>query len=332
MIRNQWYVVLESDEVKTTPVGVTRLGEKLVFWRDPHGKLSAAVDRCPHRGVALSTGCIQEDHLMCPFHGFQFDPSGKCVLIPANGRGGLIPQAMHLNTYPTYEAHGYIWLWWGSQPPADLPAPDFFDNLDDTFHHASVHDPWDAHYSRVIENQLDVVHLPFVHRKTIGRGNRTLVDGPVIEWKGQKMLYTYVFNRLDDGTAPRKPSELSPKAASSVHLEFIFPNLWQNYISPSTRVLAAFVPVDDEHSLLYLRFYQNFVRNPLLGKLISRLSMPLNLTIAHEDRVVVQTQQPKASGLKIGEVLIQGDLPIIEYRRKRAELQSLAGQTTPSGQ
>jgi hypothetical protein len=27
--------------------------------------------------------------------------------------------------------------------------------------------------------------------------------------------------------------------------------------------------------------------------------------------------------LKIGEILIQGDLPIIEYRKKRAELQNL---------
>jgi hypothetical protein len=26
----------------------------------------------------------------------------------------------------------------------------------------------------VIENQLDVAHLPFVHHNTIGRGNRTL--------------------------------------------------------------------------------------------------------------------------------------------------------------
>ena len=135
------------------------------------------------------------------------------------------------------------------------------------------------------------------------------------------MLYTYVFNRVDDGTAPRKPSELSPKAATSVHLEFIFPNLWQNYISEKVRVIAAFVPVDDGHTILYLRFYQKFMRLPLLGKLVARLSMPSNVYIAHEDRRVVVTQQPKVSGLKIGEILIQGDLPIIEYRRKRAALQ-----------
>ena len=113
MIRNQWYVVLESDEVKAQPVGVTRLGEKMVFWRDQAGKVCSAVDRCPHRGVALSVGKIKDGHLQCPFHGFEYDASGKCVLIPANGRNGVIPNAMRLNSYPTYEAHGLIWLWWG---------------------------------------------------------------------------------------------------------------------------------------------------------------------------------------------------------------------------
>jgi phenylpropionate dioxygenase-like ring-hydroxylating dioxygenase large terminal subunit len=289
MIRDQWYVVLESNEVDAHPLGVTRMGEKMVFWRDQAGKVCAAVDRCPHRGVALSAGMIENEHLRCPFHGF-------------------------------------IWIWWGIPAPEELPAPEFFDTLDETFFYGSAHDPWEAHYSRVIENQLDVVHLPFIHRNTIGRGNRTLVDGPVVEWKGDKMLYTYVFNRVDDGTPARKTSELSPKSATSVHLEFIFPNLWQNYISDKVRIVAAFVPVDEEHTILYLRFYQNFMRLPLLGQLVARLAMPSNVYIAHEDRRVVITQQPKASGLKIGEILIQGDLPIIEYRRKRAALQDLVEQ------
>jgi phenylpropionate dioxygenase-like ring-hydroxylating dioxygenase large terminal subunit len=324
MIRNQWYVLLESDEVRDRPIGVTRMGEKMVFWRDSSGKVHAAVDKCPHRGVQLSLGEVVDDHLQCPFHGFEYDASGKCVHVPANGRGGVIPATLRLNVYPTYEAHGYIWVWWGQNPPADLEPPLFFEDLDDTFYYASAHDPWDAHYSRVIENQLDVVHLPFVHRKTIGRGGRTLVDGPLVEWRGDKMLYTYVFNRHDDGTPPRKPSELSPKSATSVHLEFIMPNLWQNYISPDVRIVAAFVPVDETHTLLYLRFYQRFLRLPVLGNLVAKLAMPFNLRVAHEDRRVVVTHQPQISGLKIGEALIQGDLPIIEYRRKREEWQKQA--------
>ena len=30
MIRNQWYVLMESKQVKGRPVGVTRLGEKMI--------------------------------------------------------------------------------------------------------------------------------------------------------------------------------------------------------------------------------------------------------------------------------------------------------------
>jgi phenylpropionate dioxygenase-like ring-hydroxylating dioxygenase large terminal subunit len=322
MIRNQWYVLLESDEVKDTPVGVTRMGEKMVFWRDGNGNVHCAQDKCPHRGVQLSLGGIVDDHLQCPFHGFEYDSNGMCVHVPANGRGGVVPSALRLQSYPTHEAHGYIWVWWGKVPQANPEPPTFFDNIDESFQHASAHDPWTAHYSRVIENQLDVVHLPFVHRNTIGRGNRTVVDGPLVEWRGDKMLYTYVFNRVDDGLPPRKPGHIRREEARSVHLEFIFPNLWQNYISSDVRILAAFVPVDESHTLLYLRFYQRFLPVPVIGKLAAKLAMPSNIYIAHEDRRVVVTHQPQPSGLKIGETLIQGDLPIIEYRRKRAELKN----------
>jgi hypothetical protein len=109
-----------------------------------------------------------------------------------------------------------------------------------------------------------------------------------------------------------------------VHLEFIFPNLWQNFISEDVRVLAAFTPVDEENTILYLRFYQRFLTLPVLGKLVAQLSMPANVYIAHQDRRVVVTHQPQPSSYRMDEKLIQGDLPIIEYRKKREELKEKA--------
>jgi hypothetical protein len=44
----------------------------------------------------------------------------------------------------------------------------------------------------------------------------------------------------------------------------------------------------------------------------------------------VETHVPPRSDLKIGEKLIQGDLPIIEYRRRRSEL--IEGQAVISDQ
>lgn len=321
MIPNQWYVLMESKQVRDKPVGVTRLGEKLVFWRDETGKVSCLRDRCPHRGVALSEGQVVYGQIQCPFHGFQYDVSGRCVLIPANGRNTPIPKVFRAHSYPTYEAHDLIWVWWGQDVPLDLPPPRFFDDLDDEFSYATVYDPWAAHYSRVIENQLDVAHLPFVHHNTIGRGVGKVVDGPGMLWLDDHMFRVYVYNRPDDGSPPRKPSEVPvPDPVKDFWLEFIFPNLWQNRLGEQARIVAAFVPVDDEHTLLYLRFYQKFVRVPLLRDLVNWLSMPFNLRIAHQDRRVVETHQPQSSGLRIGEKMIQADRPIVEYRRHREML------------
>ena len=59
MIKNQWYAVLESKEVKKGKLlGVTRLGEKLVFWRDHENGIICLRDKCAHRGAQLSIGKI----------------------------------------------------------------------------------------------------------------------------------------------------------------------------------------------------------------------------------------------------------------------------------
>ena len=327
MIPDQWYVVLDSKQVKSRPVGVTRLGERLVFWRNHSGEVSCLRDLCVHRGVQLSAGKVVAGHLQCPFHGFEYDATGRVVRIPANGRNTPVPEAFRVQRYPTHEAHGFIWIWWGANPPDDLPPPAFFDDLDHRFTYAGVIDPWQAHYTRVIENQLDVVHLPFVHHNTIGRGGRTLVDGPLVQWVNENMFYFYVYNRVDDGTAPRRPRDMPPPDPErDFHLGFIFPNLWQNYIGTDARILAAFVPVDHDHTLLYLRFYQRFFRLPLLRRLFNRVAMPMNVYIAHQDRRVVETHLPEPGQLGGREQLIQGDLPIVEYRRRRAQLLAGTGQ------
>ncbi|MBN1580602.1 MAG: aromatic ring-hydroxylating dioxygenase subunit alpha [Anaerolineae bacterium] len=321
MIPNQWYVVLDSNQVKQKPVGVTRMGEKLVFWRDNQGELSCLRDRCVHRGVQLCKGrVVSNGRLQCPFHGFEYDTAGQVQKIPANGQNAPVPERFKVHSYPTHEAHGFTWIWWGDNPPAGLEPPEFFDDLEGMVYGQAI-DPWDTHYSRVIENQLDTVHLPFVHYNTIGRGCRTLIEGPGFEWIHPNKFHVYAYNKVDDGSTPRKPDQVPvPPTDREFKLEFLFPNLWENYISKDVRVLGAFVPVDQEHTLLYLRFYQRFMTVPILGKWIAQLAMPFNLKVAHQDRWVVNTQQPKASSLRSGEKLIQGDHPILEYRKRRQTL------------
>ena len=340
MLRNLWYAVLESRELKGRPLGVTRLGERLVFWRDGAGKPVCFFDRCAHRGAALALGkvvCDDPDpgsgrqggeRIQCPFHGLEYDPSGRCTKIPANGRNAPVPANFRMPSYPTYEAWGIIWIWWGTEAPADLAPPPFFDDLKDKKNWMTVQDRWDNHYTRVLENQLDVVHLPFVHHNTIGRGNKTLVEGPGLEWKNETMFFHYVYNKVDDGSRPRTPKEVPvPDPTRDYKLECILPNLWENRISEKVRVLGLFVPVDETHTILYLRFYEDFLRLPGLKQLVLWMACRFNLIVAHQDRRVVNTQLPRGDGTGTGEALIQGDLPIMEFRKKRLALRKAAGGT-----
>lgn len=57
VIKNQWYVVLDSKELKKNkPIGVTRFSQKLVFWRDELDNISFIFDKCCHRGASLALG------------------------------------------------------------------------------------------------------------------------------------------------------------------------------------------------------------------------------------------------------------------------------------
>jgi phenylpropionate dioxygenase-like ring-hydroxylating dioxygenase large terminal subunit len=317
MKRDQWYIVLESVEVRGKPVGVTRMGEKLVFWRDLGGKVICLADPCIHRGAALSYGQCVGGHLQCPFHGLEFDSTGRCVLIPANGAAKQVPENFMAPRYPTFEGHGFIWIFYGDSDPEEL-KPEFFTGLEKHSRITQI-DPWSAHYSRCVENQLDVAHLPFVHRKTIGRGRRTVADGPRLTWLHPGRFRVDVYNRHDNGQPARFPQDTPVKPQDTQHLDFIFPNLWQNYLSNKLRIVVAFVPVDGENTLLYLRLYQKMVTLPVISQLFNWIFMPFNLRILHEDRRVVQTQVPKASSLNGGENLFPADMPIVQFRRKRDE-------------
>ena len=320
MIKNQWYIVLDSKELKKNKlIGIVRFSEKLVFWRDEMNNINCMFDKCCHRGASLSNGKINNDHLECPFHGFQYDSSGRVKLIPANGKNKEIPNNFKVNSYPARDMYGFIWVWFGADND-NIPEIPFFEELKQGFSYGSFSEVWPVNYTRAIENQLDVVHLPFVHKTTIGRGNKTIVNGPVVKWK-DNLMTIYVKNEVDHGQIPEKANEIEDYE-KLFSLQFQMPNLWQNVISDKVRIVVGFVPIDEENTKIYLRFYQSFMKMPVLKQVTNKLSSISNKFILHQDRAVVLPQLPKKTQLVMGENLIQGDLPIIEFRKKREELKS----------
>ncbi|SJZ67912.1 aromatic ring-hydroxylating oxygenase subunit alpha [Anaerorhabdus furcosa] len=325
MIKNQWYAILPSKEVKAHKiVAVKRMGLDLCLFRNDDGDVGCLVDQCSHRGAAISKGIHHGNCVACPFHGIRFDKDGKTVLVPANGKVAKAEERFNVTSYLAKEAHDMIYLWYGDKEKATEQLPFFDDLIKEGTVYSEMSDCWNAHYSRCIENQLDVVHVPFVHYNTIGRGNKTVVNGPALEVK-DKFLVLSANNSVDEGQEPIKASELAINP--HMNLRFMFPNVWQNYISDHIRVVIFFVPVDDEHTIFYIRFYTDQFKMKTLNQLTAFVGRYMNRIIERQDKRVVETQRPKASTLISGEHLLRGDSPIIMYRKIRDTLKKEADET-----
>lgn len=320
MIKNMWYAVLSSKEVPTNgAVAAKRFCEELIFFRNSAGELGCVTSLCAHRGASLGKGCVKDDHIQCPFHGVEYDITGKCVFIPSDGRSSEANlNRFHLKHYATREIGGIIFVWYGEGDPAG--EPDYFEVItDDSYSYDEMRDEWGVHYSRVIENQLDVSHLPFVHRTTIGKGNKTLCNGPKVVWLDENTMQTSADNEVDIGQAPKSAED---SAIKSTNLTFKFPNMWLNHVSDKLVILAYFIPVDEEHSIIALRFYNKFTGMKGLNKLIAKLGSAANKIVERQDKRIVETQLPKKSALWSKENLTAADMPIVEYRSKRDKLQN----------
>lgn len=320
MIFNSWYAILPSKAVKEGGIlAVKRLNLDLALFRTKAGQLGCVVDQCTHRGAALSLGELRGDCLCCPFHGLNFDDMGKCRFIPANGKASTEDyRRYNVKAYTVREAHGIIYLWYGEQGLETPELPFFGDQVDDTYVWSEISDHWNTHYSRAIENQLDVVHVPIVHYNTIGRGCKTLVNGPKHYFENGTLI-TSANNEPDIGQLPKRPEECVIK---NTYLAFRYPNVWLNHIADKIKVLIYFAPVDDENTILYIRFYCRVAGLRPLDGLIAFFGKYMNRVVERQDKRVVITQRPKASAFKSGEKLLRGDGPIILYRRLREEMKN----------
>jgi phenylpropionate dioxygenase-like ring-hydroxylating dioxygenase large terminal subunit len=315
---NHWYPVLEGREVRRRPLGVERLGRRLVFWRSSEGQVHAQRDRCPHLGAALSAGTIENDTLVCPFHGFRYDGSGVCRHIPALGREANIPPGLAVPTFPVREAHGLVWLWWGDPACATEELP-WYTQLDGICRYHTLISDWPVHYTRAIENQLDVAHLAFVHRTTIGAGGRSRVDGPYVEADHQR-IRVWATNRRDDGAPARTQEELAAAAVGlEPSLEFRFPGLWLLNIGARFKNVIAFVPINERSTRYYLRSYRLGGNARLMRPFDSLMSLA-NRFILNQDRRVVMTQTPAQSGDARDDRLMGIDRAIIQFRRLHSQL------------
>ncbi|MEO1593147.1 MAG: Rieske 2Fe-2S domain-containing protein, partial [Cyanobacteria bacterium J06632_22] len=159
-----WYPIAFAKEITDTPVAATLLDQRLVIWRTAAG-VSVANDICLHRGVPLSMGHVENDQIICKYHGFHYSADGQCTLVPANPTA-KIPSKLCLKTYPVREAYGLVWTTLTGDGTQDLNLPEL-PEWNDSSYQPILPGSLDiaAAAGRQMEGFLDVAHFAWVHHK-----------------------------------------------------------------------------------------------------------------------------------------------------------------------
>ena len=186
-IRQFWQPVITVDEIE--PGGVRRvelLGEHFTAFRSKDGQFHLVEDECPHRLTRLHLGWVEGDCIRCFYHGWKFNGAGACVEMPAES--DAFRRKVKIKGYPTRQYLGLVFAYFGEGEPPEFPMFPEVDTEKDTVFY--TRHPVPCNFFQRLENDVDEVHLNFVHK--VGTEEIGLVDIPeiMVEETGYGILRT----------------------------------------------------------------------------------------------------------------------------------------------
>lgn len=322
-LEQHWHPIATSDEITEQPQQFRLLGELIVAFRDGSGAV-ALKDLCIHRGAELSGGHIEDGCLICPYHGWQYDRTGACILIPALQPGAKIPSKAHAIPFQVREEYGLVWVAMREPTQAfpEWPAnawenPDYQVFMVNSYR-------WATSAARAVENAMDFSHFNFVHK-----GFTELNDGPVI--KNHEVTHTEagIEYAYDDGARLREytlhfPFVLHDRktVTEEARGKGLEGGTWSESADskPGDATILTFIasPIDAKET----RLFTFIARNHSLERTDEQIADGFD-EIMEQDRRVVEGQRPEEIPVEIREELHLRvpDAASIAYRKLLLEVE-----------
>ena len=305
--RGAWHPVALSRELEIGALrAVNVLGEEVVIWRGSEG-VHAWQDLCIHRGVRLSLGRVVDGcALRCAYHGWTYDEAGQCVTMPAHP-SMKPPSRARARVYPCEERAGFVWVSLGESTGERVELAEF----DDASFRAIPCGPYPsaAGAPRLIENFLDVAHLPIVHEGTLG-----VVD--------QAEILPYEVDLVDGRPVARdirifQPNPEGLEQAGRVAYEYGVLAPFAVYLRKRMTVercftlLFAVTPLSEVESLAWFTVLMNYGDPADDAEVVA-----FQDRIFAQDQPIVASQRPERLPLDLAEELhLPSDRMAIAYRK-----------------
>jgi phthalate 4,5-dioxygenase len=256
MMREYWMPALVSSELPAPdcdPVRVLLLGERFIAFRDSSGSVGMLSAQCPHRGASLFFGRNEDGGLRCVYHGWKFDVSGRCLDMPNEPAESNFKDKVRANSVPVVERGGLVWAYLGSQAePPPLPALEFFDQEPSVTRAVNIFQI-NCNWLQALEGDIDTSHFGFLH---VGHlSNDAAPEGTFLRHmlEDRAPRYKVVDTEFGSSYGAYRPAgndqELYWRIA---HYLFPFYTMIPTGLLGSSKTVTARVPLDDEHTMVYL--------------------------------------------------------------------------------
>lgn len=309
LLLTEWFAVAWAPSVPLNKLhSVHLMGLDLVLWRNEEG-LRAWRDLCVHRGAKLSLGQISHAYnggcVVCPYHGWVYNSSGECVRMPAHPEQAP-PARARVEQFAVREKYGLVWVCLGepngdipSFPEGDLPGFRLVQTGPYRFH---------AQGPRIIENLLDVAHLPITHAGMLGDPARAEI--------GEYSVTTTAEGIVARDIPIWQPDPDGTGSPAKVHYTFwverpLAARLTKLHGGQNFSILSSVTPVDGENSLEWIVLAFNYAHDVPEEEL-----RRFQDQVTEQDIRIVNSQRPELLPLDLqSELHLRSDQIAIAYRR-----------------
>lgn len=319
ILAQHWFPVARIQDVSTTPQRVTLLDVNMALYQTESGSIHLVRDICPHRGVPLTKGWVKGEHIVCPYHGLEYNQHGKCTKIPAQPDLTKISDRFSLTTFPVVEKYGLVWTSLFGRDPnkANFPLMDTWDSEQ----HQAILPPFvdiAGSSGRQLEGFIDVAHFAFVHHNSFANAENPVVPRYSTERTRYGLHTEYVSNvsNYPHGLQHLAPPDFLWKRVFDVFPPFAailtvhFPE------EGILKILNACCPVSHNKTRLFVPLTRNFDTTGDLQAVYD-----FNAQIFAEDQDLVESQKPEELPLDISmEAHFEADRSSTLYRRLLAEM------------
>ncbi|MBB3036914.1 Rieske 2Fe-2S domain-containing protein [Hoyosella altamirensis] len=241
---NCWYIAAASEEIAGL-FARRVLDQPVVMFRRGTGEVVAMEDRCLHRAYPLSKGRIEDDRIVCGYHGCTYDADGRLVDVPSQEN---VPPGARVRTYPIHEKSGFVWLWLGEpaaarlRPPPRIPWSAEEDGWGKSLEVSRVR----ANYLLLHEHYLDLTNVFHMYPEAAPPDIHTLP--PLNEVEVSELSVSY--SRL---TVPTRPASWEMDVAG-LAADTKLPRVEEGiFVSPALHVQRYIVDPDGEKPYVLLR-------------------------------------------------------------------------------